>query len=178
MTIAQLRSRLRTAWNRIRGRIDRMILKMSLPALEAIVATASAAADNIITAAQGSAAKLADAQATIDNFQQDAVAVVQPLADKLLAADPGPLVTPLEASASLASGVVGQAYTGAISISGGTGPYSVTSVPPSDNGLTVNADGSISGTPEAAATSSFEITVTDSASPPASVSVAASVESA
>jgi hypothetical protein len=67
---------------------------------------------------------------------------------------------------SLADAVTGQDYSADLVFTGGTAPVTVTSVPPSDNGFTVNADGSVTGTGVADATSTFSVTGTDSATPP------------
>ena len=71
---------------------------------------------------------------------------------------------PVPVGSALAGGVVGTAYTETVGCQGGTSPYSfsVTSgaLP---IGLTLNsATGVISGTPAAAGTSTFTVTVTDS----------------
>jgi hypothetical protein len=63
-------------------------------------------------------------------------------------------------------GNVGTAYTGAVSITGGTGPYTFTAtqgtqLPP---GLTFNSDGTFSGTPTSAGMFQINYSVTDNAS--------------
>jgi large repetitive protein len=72
-----------------------------------------------------------------------------------------------------APGVVGQPYSGVISVSGGTPPYvcSLTAggLPP---GLTLNADCTITGTPVVPGSYSFTVNVTDSVAGSASVVVA------
>ena len=64
---------------------------------------------------------------------------------------------------SLPAGAVAQPYSAAVAASGGTPPYSYSiesgSLPA---GLSLAADGSISGTPTEAGDSSFVIAVTDS----------------
>jgi hypothetical protein len=90
MTIAQLTRRLRGAWNHMAASLDRILLKMALEALSALVATAQGAAGRIITKAQGDASALADAESQIANLEHDAIAAVQPLADQLNTADPAP----------------------------------------------------------------------------------------
>lgn len=68
----------------------------------------------------------------------------------------------------LADGVLGQAYEERLYVLGGTPPYLV-SLPPSNalpRGLDLTSDGTVSGTPNASGTHTFEIAVTDSASPP------------
>lgn len=89
MTLAQLRHRLRAAWTQWAVAIDRKVLEMSMDGLKKVVDSASAAADRIIAKQQGDAAALADANQQIANFETDATAAVQPLVDKLAAADPG-----------------------------------------------------------------------------------------
>ena len=68
------------------------------------------------------------------------------------------------ATTSLPAGTTGTAYSQAVTASGGSGPYvfGVTSgsLPA---GLTMASDGTISGTPTGTGTSSFSVTVTDSA---------------
>src|SRR5690606_36686036 len=62
--------------------------------------------------------------------------------------------------ASLAAGQVGRPYTATIAGAGGTSPYgyTATGLPA---GLVLAADGTISGTPTAAGTSTVVVTVTD-----------------
>jgi ABC-type hemin transport system substrate-binding protein len=94
MNLAQLGDRLRAAWSNVAAAINRRILIMALDALTALVATASAAADRLIAQAQGDAAKAADLQSQVNNLEQDAIAAVQPLADKLNQAAPEPPPAP------------------------------------------------------------------------------------
>ena len=65
-------------------------------------------------------------------------------------------------------GEVGQAYTQALTASGGTAPhtFAVTggTLPP---GLALSAQGALSGTPSAAGDLSFTVTATDTAATPA-----------
>jgi hypothetical protein len=68
--------------------IERFILKMALEALKAAVAVADAAADRLIAASEGSASQIADLTAEVANLEQDALAAVQPLLDKVVAAAP------------------------------------------------------------------------------------------
>lgn len=63
-------------------------IKMALENLTALVAAASSDADEIISQASSDAAALAQAKSDIANLEANAVAVVQPLADKLAAAVP------------------------------------------------------------------------------------------
>ena len=65
---------------------------------------------------------------------------------------------------SLPGGAVNSAYTAGVAANGGSQPYtfSATGLPA---GLSMNAAGQISGTPQAAGTSSVAVTVTDSTSP-------------
>jgi vacuolar-type H+-ATPase subunit H len=63
-------------------------IKMALENLTALVAAASADADAIIAKAGSDASALAQAQSDIANLEAQAVAVVQPLADKLHGAVP------------------------------------------------------------------------------------------
>ncbi|MCP5479763.1 MAG: putative Ig domain-containing protein, partial [Rhodanobacteraceae bacterium] len=73
--------------------------------------------------------------------------------------------------ATLANGTVGVAYSAALVASGGEGPYSFT---PSGGslpvGLTLNSDGSLSGTPTSAGTFSFDVSISDANSQPGSSS--------
>ena len=61
---------------------------MALEQLTNLVAEASANADAILAKASSDSAALAQAQSDIANMEANAVAVVQPLADKLSAANP------------------------------------------------------------------------------------------
>jgi hypothetical protein len=75
---------------------------------------------------------------------------------------PAPLAI---ASLTLPGGVVGTAYSQIVSPTGGTPPYTCSSSPV--DGLTANANCTITGTPLTGQTVSLAVTVTDSASPPA-----------
>lgn len=88
MTIAQLTRRLRGAWNHVAASLDRMILKMALDSLNTLVGVGSAAADRLIAKGADDATARADLQTQVDNFEQDAIAEVQPLVDKLTSAAP------------------------------------------------------------------------------------------
>ncbi len=73
----------------------------------------------------------------------------------------GTLVVPAAASFT---GTVGASFSGSLSAAGGTTPYTwqATGLPP---GLTLSANGTLSGTPTAAGTFSFTANVTDSGTP-------------
>jgi len=79
------------------------------------------------------------------------------------------LQSPLAVSTtSLADGSVGTAYSQTLTATGGTAPYTwtvATGTLPA--GLNLSAAGTISGTPTAAGTASFTVSVTDSAAPAA-----------
>jgi hypothetical protein len=63
---------------------------------------------------------------------------------------------------ALPSGTVGVLYSGTVSISGGTAPYTVTSTVVAPPGLNINlSTGVFSGTPTAAGTITFDLLVTD-----------------
>jgi uncharacterized protein YhjY with autotransporter beta-barrel domain len=65
--------------------------------------------------------------------------------------------------ATLPSGIVGVAYSQAVSASGGVAPYSfAVTAGALPNGLTLASDGTLSGTPTAAGTFAFSVTATDS----------------
>ncbi|MCL1839971.1 S8 family serine peptidase [Candidatus Saccharibacteria bacterium] len=68
--------------------------------------------------------------------------------------------TPSIATSSLQSGIVGDAYSQTLNVTGGTGPYtwSATGLP---TGLTISSAGVISGTPTTAGAYSVRATVTD-----------------
>jgi hypothetical protein len=80
-------------------------------------------------------------------------------------------------SSPLPGGTVNVAYSEQFAASGGTAPYSwaVTTGSTLPSGLTLTSAGLLSGTPTAASTSSFSITVTDSENPTASLSVSFSL---
>jgi hypothetical protein len=72
---------------------------------------------------------------------------------------------------SLPPGIVGSSYSSALAASGGTTPYSwVVSSGSLPSGLTLASNGTISGTPASAQSSSFTVKVTDSSSPAQSAS--------
>jgi len=74
-----------------------------------------------------------------------------------------PVVAPLfVATAALPNGAAGSAYTSSVAAYGGTPPYTWT--PASVDGITLNANGSITGTP-AAGTFNLVATVSDSSTP-------------
>jgi len=91
--------------------------------------------------------------------------------------NPTPAATPLAIStATLAGGTVGTAYSQPLAATGGTTPYTWSrSSGTLPTGLTLASNGTISGTPTAAGTYSFTVTVTDSAATKASVSKALSI---
>lgn len=79
---------------------------------------------------------------------------------------PAPEVVPLAVTTTaLPDAIAGQGYTGNIAIEGGSGPYEVLSSPPTDNGITINGDGTVGGTAIAEGDSEFMLTVKDSADP-------------
>lgn len=87
-----------------------------------------------------------------------------------------PATTPLtvDASGVPSSAQVGVAYSGVIKASGGVSPYTFTLTSGSlPDGLTLNVDGTITGTPGTAGTFTATIDVVDSAG--ASASASASV---
>src|SRR5207253_6026193 len=66
-------------------------------------------------------------------------------------------------TASLPSGTVGAAYSQTVAASGGTGGYTWSTTTGSlSAGLSLAADGAISGTPTAAGTANFTVQVKDS----------------
>ena len=67
-------------------------------------------------------------------------------------------------TASLPNGVIGTAYSAAVTATGGSGPYtfSATGLP---SGLSISAAGQITGTPSASGTTTAQITATDSTVP-------------
>jgi hypothetical protein len=71
---------------------------------------------------------------------------------------------PAPVSATLPSGVIGIAYSATISVTGGTGPFTLSIVGSLPAGLSFNSTtGVISGTPTTAATSTFTVNVVDAA---------------
>lgn len=84
---------------------------------------------------------------------------------------PTPTPTPAPTSvavttASLPNGTVGTSYSATLSATGGTPPYSwIVSSGSLPSGLTLSANGLVSGTPTTSGTSSFTVQVTDSSSP-------------
>lgn len=59
---------------------------------------------------------------------------------------------------------VGIAYTATLQVTGGTAPYTWTATTATINGLTLNSNGTITGTPSSSGNAVFEVTVTDNAS--------------
>ena len=68
----------------------------------------------------------------------------------------------VQGTTAVPAGAVGQAYSHALSTTGGTGAYTYTSTSPFPAGLSLSPDGVISGTPTAVATASISVKVTDS----------------
>lgn len=91
-----------------------------------------------------------------------------------LAPPPSTLPSPLAVSTtSLADGAAGSTYSQSLIATGGAAPYAwavATGALPA--GLSLGADGVISGAPAAAGSASFTVSVTDSASPAAMATVA------
>jgi hypothetical protein len=75
-----------------------------------------------------------------------------------------PSAQPLAMSANLPAGTVGQPYSGAVTATGGDPPYTFTvsdgSLP---TGLSMDATGAISGTPQTSGSATFTVKATDSA---------------
>ena len=88
--------------------------------------------------------------------------------------------TPLEiTSTSLPVGTVGQAYTAQLTASGGNGNYTFSANSGSlPAGLTLSSNGSISGTPATAGSSSFIASVSDSAGSSATLNFTVTINSA
>ncbi|ADG07760.1 S-layer homology domain-containing protein [Kyrpidia tusciae] len=79
-------------------------------------------------------------------------------------------------TASLAAATVGSDYSANLQASGGTAPYSWSLVGGSlPDGLTLTTDGTISGTPTTAGTSTFTVQVTDSSGTPQSATADLSI---
>lgn len=94
--------------------------------------------------------KVTDSGSPAQNVSQNETIIINP--------------APLTITGSLPNGTVGSSYSGTITASGGTGPYtcSITGTLPA--GLILNGC-TISGTPTASGSSSITVTVTDSGSP-------------
>jgi hypothetical protein len=92
------------------------------------------------------------------------LAAVQALLDKLSNENPGGGTTGslVLDQTTLPDAVVGSPYSQALTFSGATGAVQFASSPASDNGLTVNVDGTLTGTASGPADSSFAISGTDS----------------
>lgn len=94
------------------------------------------------------------------------------------APEPQPEPVPVDiVTTELPAGQVGEDYTATIEITGGTGPYTLVSSPPTDNGITINEDASVTGAPTEAKDSSFVLTATDSLGATANGSVTLHVDS-
>jgi hypothetical protein len=80
-------------------------------------------------------------------------------------------------STTLPDGKVGQAYQATLQANGGTAPLKWTVTPALPAGLTLSTDGVISGTPTAVTPKTpFKFTVTDSATPAATISATLTLE--
>ena len=92
---------------------------------------------------------------------------------------PTPTASPATLSitpASLSGGTVGAGYSAALTATGGTSPYAWSLASGSlPAGLTLSTAGVISGTPKASGSSSFTVTVKDSAASPQSVTGSESI---
>lgn len=122
----------------------------------------SAAVQAALDAANVDAATARDAVIAIDNGVKDAIAKVT----AVLTPTPPPAGDPLVVDTSgFSDGQVGSAYTGALAISGGTGPYSVQVDTPTVGGLTMDSNGAVTGTADTEGGVSFSGTVADSATP-------------
>lgn len=76
---------------------------------------------------------------------------------------------------SAPSGKVGDAYLASVAATGGIQPYTFAHTSPAIPGLTYNANGSVSGTPQIDGTFVWQVQVTDSAVPPATQSATFSI---
>jgi hypothetical protein len=137
---------------------DFQTLLTAIEALEAVIG------DNTALKAALDAANLdAETQASILDAND---AAIQAAKDKINAIlNPAPPAEDLAVTVSFTDGTVGVAYTGALSITGGTAPYSVTPDTATVNGLTMDSNGAVTGTPETAGGVSFSGSVADSAQP-------------
>lgn len=129
---------------------------LGVPALTAAAVTAALA--DIDVSEEQKAALVKSARETIQASVQDVFEAAG------LNANPGGGTADVLVltTTALPDGTVGGAYSGNLIASGGTAPYTFASSPPSDNGVSINGDGSVTGTVEAEADSSFSVTVTDS----------------
>jgi hypothetical protein len=141
-------------------------------------ATITAAVNSAVTTLQTLAGEVSAAAASGDPAAMEAAAtslngLASTLSAAVAAAQPAQTTAPAAlafiSGASLPGATVGQAYSDVIGVGGGTAPYSVSSNPTSDNGVSIDASGNVTGTPVNAQVSTFQVTVTDSASPPATV---------
>jgi hypothetical protein len=130
------------------------------------IAAAKSTEDSALAQANADNASL---QQQLSDAETQLANLLEPIVQQAETISPPPPPALAIGTTALPDGVIGGAYSGQIAISGGVAPYHVSSIPASDNGLTVNSDGSVTGTPEAAADASFSITVTDSESPASSV---------
>lgn len=79
---------------------------------------------------------------------------------------------------ALPDAVTGEAYTGSLEFTGGTAPYSVTNAPIENNGVTLNTDGSATGTATADGDFTFGVAAQDSSDPVQTVTKSVSLHSA
>jgi hypothetical protein len=128
----------------------------------------------ILSTSTGDNPDAAAIEAGVTRIRAVIAAQKQALADVVAATTPPAVALALD-STGLSAATVGAPYSGSLAISGGTAPYSVSTDPTSSNGLSIDANGAVSGTATEAGSADFEVTVTDSATPPASVTDAVSI---
>lgn len=66
---------------------------------------------------------------------------------------------------ALPDAITGQGYTASLEITGGAAPYTVNASPSSDNGVSIDGAGAVSGTTTADGDSTFAISVSDASDP-------------
>jgi hypothetical protein len=142
------------------GGVDNLLTE-----IDGFPAKITQAVTDALAAANVDAQASADAVAAIDAASKQHADDIKAGIAKITAhlsppAPPAPLAL---VTTALPDATVGDGYTASLEITGGTPPYSVSSSPPSDNGVSINADGSVSGDPAAAADSTFSVSVSDSA---------------
>jgi mono/diheme cytochrome c family protein len=116
---------------------------------------------------------------TLAHVHEDPVNLVGPVIVPMTLTPPASTFqAPLSVTTTaLAGGTVGSAYSQTLAATGGTAPYTWTvSVGTLPAGLNLTAAGLISGPPTTAGTSSFTVTVSDSATPVATVTKALSID--